>query len=126
MRFRCPDARVVGKAYLKDWKLVFKFHADIEPCRGCRVPVLIWEISERDERRLDRYEGYPDYYVKKDLEVMMMDTGKSIVAMAYVMTAERKELAPPASSYFRIIEEGYMAFDFDTSILSRAEKESHR
>ena len=64
MAVRCSDAKVAGKAILPDWKLVFKVHATIEPCEGSEVPVLIWEISDRDEKYLDAYEGFPSYYVK--------------------------------------------------------------
>lgn len=69
MAHRCPDATIVGTGVLKDWELVFRVHATIEPRPGCTVPVLVWAISERDEARLDRYEGYPRYYVKKYLSV---------------------------------------------------------
>lgn len=123
MRFRCPDARVIGKAYLKDWKLVFRFHADIEPCKGCRVPVLIWEISTQDEKRLDRYEGYPLYYIKKDLNAVMQDTGKSVKAMVYVMATMKKQ-EPPASHYYHVIEGGYKAFGFDINVLEKAASEA--
>ena len=51
MAFRCPNAKIVGTAILKDWQLVFKYHADIVPCKGSNVPVLIWEISKSDEKK---------------------------------------------------------------------------
>ena len=69
MAVRCPDARVVGNAILYGWQLLFKGCATIEPNPERNTPVLVWEISERDERSLDRYEGYPSFYYKKDLEV---------------------------------------------------------
>ena len=34
MAFRCPDAKPAGMAVLKDWKLVFRTHATVEPCEG--------------------------------------------------------------------------------------------
>ena len=54
MERRCPDAKPIGKAILPDWKLLFKIHATIEPCKGSKVPVLVWKISDRDEQNLDR------------------------------------------------------------------------
>lgn len=42
MAHRCPEAKVAGMAALKNWKLVFRIHATIEPCEGRVVPVLIW------------------------------------------------------------------------------------
>lgn len=123
MAFRCPEARIVGKAILRDWKLVFRTHADIEPCEGSEVPVLIWEINPLDERSLDRYEGYPFYYIKKDLEVTMSDTGETVTAMAYVMTRGRKASVPPAKHYYDVIAEGYDRFGFDKAVLEKALKE---
>ena len=43
MAGRCPDARIAGMAVLQDWKLVFKIHADIIPCEGRVVLVLVME-----------------------------------------------------------------------------------
>ena len=123
MAFRCPDAKIVGKAILKDWKLVFRTHADIEPCKGSEVPVLVWEINPLDEKSLDRYEGYPFYYIKKDVEVTMSETGKKTTAMVYVMTKGRKASVPPAKHYYDIIAEGYDRFGFNKAILEKALKE---
>ena len=66
MAHRCPDARIIGMAAIQDWKLVFRTHATIEPAAGRVVPVLIWEISDRDEKNLDLYEGCPTYYYKEE------------------------------------------------------------
>ena len=123
MAFRCPEAKIVGRAVLKDWKLVFRTHADIEPCNGSEVPVLIWEIKPDDERNLDRYEGYPFYYIKKNLEVTMTETGENVTAMAYVMTRGRKAAVPPAKHYYDIISEGYERFGFDKAVLEQALRE---
>ena len=123
MAFRCPEAKIVGKAILKDWKLVFRTHADIEPCKGSTVPVLVWEINALDERNLDRYEGYPFYYIKKNLEVTLTDTDEKVSAMVYVMTKGRKASVPPTKHYYDIIAEGYDRFGFDKAVLEKALKE---
>lgn len=123
MAFRCPEAKIVGKAILKDWKLVFRTHADIEPCKGSTVPVLVWEINALDERNLDRYEGYPFYYIKKNIEVTFTDTDEKVSAMVYVMTKGRKASVPPTKHYYDIIAEGYDRFGFDKAVLEKALKE---
>lgn len=120
MAFRCPDAKIVSTAILKDWKLVFRTHADIEPCVGSLVPVLVWEINPLDEHNLDRYEGYPFYYIKKNLEVKRTDTGEKVKAMVYVMAKGRKASVPPTKHYYDIIAEGYDRFGFDKSVLEKA------
>ena len=123
MDYRCSDAKIVGKAVLKDWKLVFRYHATIEPCAGCSVPVLVWEISPRDEKRLDRYEGFPKYYVKRNVDVEMTDLdGKNprkVMAMVYIM-AEGSELQAPSETYYGTIAEGYDRLGFDKKILEEA------
>lgn len=123
MAFRCPEAKIVGTAVVKDWKLVFRTHADIEPSKGSEVPVLIWSISPADERSLDRYEGYPSYYIKKDLEVTVLETGETVTAMVYLMTKGRKAAVPPAKYYYDIIAEGYERFGFNKAILEKALRE---
>ena len=127
MAVRCPDAKIVGMAALKDWKLVFKFHADIVPCEGRVVPVLIWEISKRDERNLDAYEGHPSYYIKKELAITMTNLdGKNphqVNAMVYLMT-EGHSVRPPMKGYYDVIAEGYKRFGFNTYLLEQALKEA--
>ena len=127
MRVRCPGARVVGMAVLKDWKMAFKYHADIVPEKGRVVPVLVWEIGREDERNLDFYEGFPRYYIKKEFPVTMTDLeGRnrvSITAMAYVMT-EGHALREPSGGYYKVLEDGYRAFGFNPYLLEVALSEA--
>ena len=127
MKVRCPDAKVAGMSYQKDWKLSLKTHATIEPCEGRVVPVLVWEISGEDERNLDLYEGFPVYYHKKDMEVTMTDLDgrkpKKVTAMVYIMDT-RHGLRKPMQSYYDILREGYGQFGFNTFILETALKEA--
>ena len=54
----------------------------IEPKEGSKVPVAVWEVTTRDELALDRYEGYPNFYYKKDMKVKMK--GLKLERNAYV------------------------------------------
>lgn len=121
MAHRCPGSRVVCKGELHGWKLVFNIHADIiRTGREADVtPVIVWEIAPEDWRRLDRYEGFPRYYVKEEVETHL-DSGKVETCIAYVMAPGRKGYAPPEDGYFNIIREGYRAHDIDTSPLYAA------
>ena len=72
MRWRCPGARIIGTSELKDYRLLFKgsktgSYLTIEPEVGCTVPVAVWEVTGQDELALDRYEGFPSFYYKKEL-----------------------------------------------------------
>lgn len=123
MAVRCPDAKVVGNAILYGWQLLFKRYATIEPNPKKNTPVLVWEISEKDERNLDRYEGFPDFYYKKDLdiEVFPIKGGEpeQKTAMVYIM-ADGNRLCGPSEIYYRILKEGYKAFHFPAHILEQA------
>lgn len=122
MAYRCPTASVVGTAVIEDYELVFRRFATIEPQEGSSVPVAVWKIDEEDEHALDRYEGYPRSYIKKDIKVML-DSEREITAMVYIMT-EGRPICAPSASYMKIIAEGYEEFDFDLDELYAAAKKS--
>ena len=122
MQQRCPTARVIGALEIKDYELVFRGSrysvvATIEPCKGSSVPVLLWGIQPEDEKSLDRYEGYPNFYEKENMEIVL--NGRTVSAMVYVMT-HGHELGIPSERYKRSIEDGYMDAGFDTDILQNA------
>lgn len=122
MAIRCPQARLIGKSEVNDYELLLKgsksgAYATIEPKQGSKVPVLIWKITLADEFSLDRYEGYPNFYYKKDLEVSV--NGKPIKAMVYIMD-EKREMAVPSDRYFGVLERAYLKFGFEYSKLEKA------
>ena len=80
MAYRCPHSKVVGTSEIKDYELEFRGVATIVPSKGTSVPVLIWELDERDLPTLNRYEGYPRLYRQ---EKMSFDLdGKEVLGMA--------------------------------------------
>lgn len=120
MAYRCPTAKVVGTSMLNDWRLLFDGPASIERKEGYNVPVLIWDIQPADEKSLDRYEGYPNYYRKEMLEIEI--NGETEEAMVYIMNT--KSECPPTLHYYNILKDGYKAFGFDRKILEKALIES--
>ena len=85
MVYRCPDAKLIGVA-------------TVEPKYGWQVPIAVWKISAADERNLDRYEGYPHLYYKKDIEVTM-DSGYTEIGMIYLMTSRYNQPSKPSDRY---------------------------
>ena len=90
--------------------------------------MLVWKISEQDEKNLDRYEGFPRFYNKKNLKVAVTsldgeDLGE-VSAMVYIMTPEaveaRKVKPLPSEHYFSILVNGYEEFGFDIKILEKS------
>jgi len=100
---RCPGSKALSKAVLHGYKLVFKGCADIVPSANDSVPGALWEITEACRKSLDRFEGYPSFYIRKQVSVVRGDTGETVEAMIYQMTG-RRVLSPPYPSYlFSII-----------------------
>jgi gamma-glutamylcyclotransferase (GGCT)/AIG2-like uncharacterized protein YtfP len=126
MERRCPTARPVGTAALRNYELLFRGRvhgavATVEAKAGASVPVLVWNIQPDDEQALDDYEGYPHLYEKRD--VMVELGGKSVSAFAYVMTPGHMA-GVPADFYLNVIEQGYQAAGFDLAVLSAAVERS--
>lgn len=122
MAYRCPDARIVGISVLSGWELVFRGCATIEPNKEMNTPVLVWEISEGDERSLDVYEGYPSYYRKEELTVKVArENAKpiTVTAMVYIMEDGHEERMPSVY-YYNVLYRGYMAFGFPMHVLENA------
>lgn len=128
MRFRCPDARPVGISFLENSELVFKNRrynavATVEPKEGSYVPVAIWEITKNDEISLDRYEGFPYLYYKEYIPIKL--NGKDITAMIYLMT-EGKKYGTPSVAYIDTILEGYMDFNLNARVITKALLEANK
>ncbi len=122
MAFRCPTAKVVGSTNLENYKLLFKGRhgsavATVEPCENSKVPVLIWEITESDEKALDRYEGYPTLYRKENVKVKL--NRKATEVMVYVMNDLYTENLP-SRYYYDVILQGYKSANFDEKVLKNA------
>ncbi|WP_085024322.1 gamma-glutamylcyclotransferase family protein [Anaerovibrio sp. JC8] len=129
MYHRCPDAEPVGKGIIKGWRLMFKGsqsgnYATIEKEEGCTVPVVVWAISEKDEERLDRYEGWPHFYVKETVEFDYISDrpGRRVKGegMVYIMPPDESTLGLPSQRYFDVLVEGYHRFGLDLKILYEA------
>ena len=128
MGWRCPDARVLGTAKIAGYRLLFKgsktgSYLTIEAQDGAYVPVAVWEVSKTDEEKLDRYEGYPNFYYKK--EVLIEYTGiksgrkRRVKAFVYIMHEDRK-LGLPSKMYLETCLRGYYSFGFDEKYLRQA------
>ena len=128
MKIRCPQAKVAGTTELNNYRLMFRgsqtgSYLTIEPYDGGAVPVAVWEVSDSDERALDRYEGYPRFYYKKHLSVTV--DGRSITAFVYIMHEDRP-YGSPSRYYVEVCEEGYDTFGFDKAVLHEAIRQSRR
>ena len=127
MRYRCPTAKPIGITAIPDYELLYKgsktgSYLTIEKKKGSLVPIAVWEVTAADEKRLDAYEGYPNFYYKKEMKLpVRLANGKTkkLTAFIYIMHEER-ELGCPSLAYIRTCKEGYRNFGFDVKYLDRA------
>ncbi len=109
----CPDSKPMFVVTLPNYKLVFVGWsrqwrggvATIKPFRGEKVLGGIYQVSERDLRRLDKYEGYPDSYERINVRVFDED-GNPVEAVTYIKAGQLEE-TPPSKEYLSIIQQGY-------------------
>jgi len=111
MKKRCPNAKVIGKGELLGYKLTFRGRgagvANVEQSNSKRVPIVLWEITKKCERALDRYEGYPTLYTKETVTIATVDGEQTV--MLYVMAKQYEEMpAMPNERYFEVIRQGYL------------------
>ena len=128
MRMRGPSARIIGISTLNGYELLFKgsktgSYLTAEKKDGSSVPVAVWEVTLTDEKALDRYEGFPTFYYKKELTLPIkgIRTGKvrQRNIFVYIMHEERR-LGTPSDFYLQTCLEGYHNFGFDPDVLFEA------
>lgn len=116
MAYRCPHSKVVGTSEIKDYELEFRGVATIVSQKGATVPVLIWELDNKDLPSLNRYEGYPRLYRQEEMTFEL--NGKTCTGMAYLMNYG--ELSPPSQQYYNTILQGYRENGLDEKYLQTA------
>jgi len=117
MAQRCPAAKSLGKVVLHNHKLAFRHFCDIEYKKGHSMECALWTITDQCERSLDRLEGYPDYYLKKEVDVEFQ--GRKIKAMIYYM-ADHYAPSLPSEYYFQTVMEGYKCHNMHLKALYKA------
>ncbi len=82
---------------LRGWKLVFnkrasknpeEGYANIIPWEGEFVEGILYTIPEEDIKILDRYEGFPDHYYRKELWIELKD-GTKVKAQVYIAREDK-------------------------------------
>ena len=104
MAVRCPKAQSLGRAVLPEHEFRFSIHADIIPNPEFATEGVLWEITDECERALDALEGFPNYYLKKIVNVEY--NGAIIEAMVYYMTGDLPD-DYPSDGYLDMLFEGY-------------------
>ena len=115
MKRRCPTAKIVGIAILKNWRLSFVGRsktwqggvATIEKRKFSKTYGVVYNITNNDLEVLDRYEGSPNWYKRFTVKVKLAN-GKKIKAETYYLPDQKPVYPSPA--YYNVIAKGYFYF----------------
>jgi gamma-glutamylcyclotransferase (GGCT)/AIG2-like uncharacterized protein YtfP len=111
MAQRCPQARSLGQAVLYGHEFRFSRHADIVENPEFNTHGVLWEITPECEISLDALEGFPDYYLKK--QVRVFHNGQPVECMVYYMNNEYPDELP-SEGYLAMLYEGYREHNVNT------------
>ena len=120
MKKRCKGSKYKEKFIIKGFKLVFSYrdpkepygYANIEKQKDSKVPGAIWNITNRDELELDRYEGVSlgsydkEYFTLKGNLVLFYIQNKYIYKK-------------PHTRYLHTIIQGYKDCNLDINYLKK-------
>lgn len=127
MRARCASARVVSVAVLPNHALAFGGFsqrwggavASVVRQPGERVEGLLYRITARDLRELDRHEGHPFAY-ERSLKYVKDEQGRRRRAQVYIQPEDTFEPWLPQTAYFRVLLNAYGRLGFDIERLAAA------
>ena len=130
MKRRCPSSRLISKGALSCYRLTFnKFSsgwgggvADVIQDQGSKVWGLVFEISDTDLKRLDRYEGYhKDETSLYERWKTVIDTPNGQVSDVWVYTVvEKQKFVKPTLEYLQIIKDAAKKWNFPKAYLMLA------
>ena len=130
MRMRCPHARVVGTAVIKDYELLFQgkpygslsYHRTEEGRSGSRCSM--GKLRNRMRRHLTATKDSQYFITRRKWNWTSREYGRGRYgegsAFVYIMHEERK-IGVPSLSYVSTCLQGYISFGFDEHYLSEAQ-----
>ena len=122
MKRRCPECRLISKGSLSGHSLTFnRFSngwgggvADVIQDQDSKVWGLVFEISDSDLERLDRYEGYhKDQTSMYERWKAVIDTPNGQISDVWVYTVvEKQKYVQPTLEYLQIIKDAAVRWNF--------------
>jgi gamma-glutamylcyclotransferase (GGCT)/AIG2-like uncharacterized protein YtfP len=114
MKERAPESVPKLSATLPHFGLVFMGWsrqwkggtANIRAARGQKVAGGVYEITDKDLRRLDNFEGYPGQANRINVTVFT-EAGEALKVITYIKTTQAEE-AKPSAEYVAVIKQGYV------------------
>lgn len=122
MSERCPESRPVCKAILYGYLMKFRGSsfgvATVEKKEDSCVYGAIYEVTKKDIRALDVFEGYPSLYTRKKVKVVT-ENGCTQEVFVYVMVRDY-DIRFPSRKYYDTIRRGYEHWGYNTEPLQDA------
>ncbi|MFC1983759.1 gamma-glutamylcyclotransferase family protein [Chloroflexota bacterium] len=113
MRERASESKPMFVATLPNYRIAFAGwsrrwrggYATIVLSRGDGVLGAVYEVSEKDLRRLDSYEDCPRSYNR--INVTVFDEDGNVIEVVTYIKAGRIEETQPSKEYLTVIQQGY-------------------
>ncbi len=120
----------LGPAWLPEYQMMFHYYSHgrgggaadvVHVGPGFAVPGALFEMDEEALVAMDKKEGHPNYYERKNVHVCLAD-GRVVEALTYTVV-ERKileEHQPPTEEYANLISNGLERLGLPTYFLEAA------
>ena len=116
---RCSGSKPKFSAVLPNYKLIFTGWsrqwkggtASVKPFKGEKVKGAVYEISESDLRKLDKFQDYPVTYNRLNVTVWT-DDGDPAPAVTYIKNEQSPE-TQPSLELLVAIRQGYRDWEIE-------------
>lgn len=116
---RCPDSNSLGRVKLNKYHLDFRIYSPKRKC-GCADIIMsndndnvwgvLYELSEDDLLKLDKYEGVNIGKYKRIQVSVIDDSGNNIIAKTYTVVEKSSETIKPSKDYMSQLISGAKQF----------------
>lgn len=121
MKFRCRGGyEVLGIGKMQNWKIFInnRGYANISPQEESIVYGLMFNINSESLRLLDRYEGFPYLYTRKQLPTFFAD---DILKPLVYIDENNLEIGHPQTGYLERVVESAKRFSFPETYINYLE-----
>jgi hypothetical protein len=128
MRLRCLEPRILGRATLSGYRLVFagrsvrwegRGMATLVPVPGAWVDGVLYALSGRDVEELDDWEAFTTGYEHHPV-VVRDEQGREVKAFVYMKRSGALRPNPPGARYLGVLRREYERLGFDMAPLELA------
>ena len=128
MAYRCPGFKPISPAVLPDYRFVFKGVADVEPAPGEDVYGALYLLTPDHMKALDRFEGYPNLYIKKEALVRVLDglSPQHFTTAAIYIMRNGDRYAEPSKQYLDIILTGCRQWNLPEDYQEEIQRRAYR